>query len=173
MYRGTPDPSTERTDDADAAHTAAPAGAAAPIDPSVRSSFEELVPALPEAAAALRRKLKAWLEELPLDSDSCHEIVLAAYEALANVVVHAYPERSGWARLYAEWAGDTVRATVTDTGRGMPPRRGRTADPAAPGGRGLRIIDEVTDQMTVESGARGTRVTMVWRPAALRQNTAS
>jgi histidine kinase-like protein len=87
----------------------------------------------------------------------------------------AWLEQRGRARLYGERAGDTVRVTVTDTGCGigLPPERARAAVPSASGGRGLRLIDEVTDRMTVDTGAHGTRVTMVWRPAALRRDTAS
>jgi serine/threonine-protein kinase RsbW len=75
--------------------------------------------------------------------------------------------------LYADWAGDTVKVTVTDTGRGIPAKPDRAPAPPTSGGRGLLLIDEVTDRMTVDTGAHGTQVTMIWRPAALRQNTAS
>jgi hypothetical protein len=77
--------------DAEAAEPAATAGAGAPIDPSIRSSFEELAPALPGEAAVLRRKPASRLEQLPLDPGSGYDIALATYEALANVVAHAYP----------------------------------------------------------------------------------
>ncbi|MFC5094409.1 ATP-binding protein [Amycolatopsis plumensis] len=146
------------------------AGFSTPIDPSVRSRFEELVPASLREAAVLRRKLGDWLGELPLDAGSSYDILLATYEALANVAAHAYPDRDGWVRLYADWAGDTVTTTVTDTGCGIAAEGHR---PPTSGGRGLRLIDEVTDRMTVDTGEHGTQVTMIWRPAALRQHSAS
>ncbi len=110
-----------------------------------------------------------WLEELPLDDGSSYDILLATYEALANVAAHAYLDRDGWVRLYADWAGDTLTATVTDTGCGIAPEGHR---PPTSGGRGLHLIDDLTDQMTIDTGEHGTQVTMIWRPAALRQNTA-
>lgn len=171
MYRHTPDPSMERSD-ADAADPESVAGLGAPMDTAVRSALEELVPALAGEVALLRRKLRGWLDALPLDANSKDDITIAAYEAMANTAVHAYPGRQGWVRLYADWAGDAISVTVTDTGDGIPAARSR-ADKPPSGGRGLSLIDEVTDQMTVDTGAHGTRVAMVWRPAALRQNTAS
>ncbi|UUV30861.1 ATP-binding protein [Amycolatopsis roodepoortensis] len=171
MYRHTPDPSTE-TSDADAADPKADAVIGAPIDPAVKSAFEELVPAMAGEVALLRRKLRDWLDPLPIDANSKYDITIATYEALANTAVHAYPGGRGWVRLYADWAGDAITVTVTDTGDGIPASRTRTDKPAS-GGRGLNLIDELTDQMTIDTGAHGTRVDMVWRPAALRRNTAS
>lgn len=169
MHRNTPDPSMEKTETQPAEYPVA-TGAGTPIDDSVKACFEELVPAQPREVAVLRQKLARWLEELPLDGKSKFDITLAAYEALANVAAHAYPGGSGWTRLYADWAGDTVTVIVSDTGCGIDPER--EPSPAS-GGRGLPLIDEVTDRMVVGTGVDGTIVTMVWRPAALRQNTAA
>ncbi|EME60911.1 ATP-binding protein [Amycolatopsis decaplanina] len=144
----------------------------APIDTAVRPAFEEFVPALPGEVALLRRRLSGWLDELPIDTNSKYDITIATYEALANTAVHAYPGRRGWVRLHADWAGDAITVTVADTGDGIPAARSRVNKPAS-GGRGLRLIDELTDQMTIDTGAHGTRVSLVWRPAALRRNTAS
>lgn len=172
MYRHTPEPSVDWSDTADS-EAAAQAAAGAPIDPSVRSSLEELVPASLDEVTVLRRTLAVWLEELPLDAGSRYDIVLATYEALANVAAHAYPDRDGWVRLSAQCAGDTVTVTVTDTGCGIRAERDRAAASPTSGGRGLRLIDEVTDRMVLDTGEHGTQVTMTWHPAALRQNTAS
>ncbi|MFE6612123.1 ATP-binding protein [Amycolatopsis sp. NPDC057786] len=163
----------ERSDsDADVADPGSGAVPGAPIDTTVRSAFEELVPAQAGEVALLRRKLRGWLDALPIDANSKYDITIATYEAMANTAMHAYPGRRGWVRLYADWAGDAITVTVTDTGNGIPAARSRVGKPAS-GGRGLSLIDEVTDQMTIDTGAHGTRVAMVWRPAALRQNTAS
>jgi anti-sigma regulatory factor (Ser/Thr protein kinase) len=134
----------------------------------VTSTFEELAPALPNDVADLRRKLIRWLSELPLDPASTHDITLATYEALANAAAHAYPDGRGWARLQASRVGDAITVTVTDTGCGIPATRPRSAAPRTSGGRGLPLIDKVTDQSEIETGGNGTRVRMTWRPAALR-----
>ncbi|MEV6832386.1 ATP-binding protein [Amycolatopsis sp. NPDC051102] len=167
MYRHTPETGvdTGEKSDADQAGTTAPGHVAA--GPVVASTFEELAPALPNEMAGLRRKLIHWLNELPLDPDSTHDITLATYEALANVAAHAYPDGHGWARLQARRVGDAV--TVTDTGCGIKATRPRVAGLRTSGGRGLLLIDQVTDQSDVDSGTQGTTVRMTWRPAALRE----
>jgi anti-sigma regulatory factor (Ser/Thr protein kinase) len=168
VYRHTPETGvdTGENTDADQAGTTAPERrtSAAVVD----SKFEELAPALPNEMAGLRRKLIHWLSEFPLDPGSTHDITLATYEALANVAAHAYPDGHGWARLEAERTGDTVTVTVTDTGCGIPSTRPRVAGLRTSGGRGLLLIDQVTDQSDIDSGSHGTKVRMTWRPAALR-----
>ncbi|MFG1644132.1 ATP-binding protein [Amycolatopsis sp. NPDC049252] len=176
MHRHTSEPHSHRDHrdhiDAETVEVAAGAGSDSPIDRSVRASFEELVPALDDEVAALRRQLTLWLEKLPLDPDSGYDITLAAYEALANVVAHAYPGEPGWVRLYADWSGDVVTVAVTDTGCGLPEEPRRASSAAEYGGRGLLLIDKITDQLHVDTGKDGTRVTMIWRPAALRHTPA-
>lgn len=168
MYRHTPETGVDTGEptDADQAGTTAPERTAA--GPVVAPAFEELAPALPNEMAGLRRKLIHWLSELPLDPESAHDITLATYEALANVAAHAYPDGHGWARLQAGRSGDTVTVTVTDTGCGIPATRPRTAGLRTSGGRGLLLIDQVTDQSDIDSGEKGTTVRMTWRPPALR-----
>ncbi|WP_370965133.1 ATP-binding protein [Amycolatopsis sp. cg9] len=168
MYRHTPDTGvdTGESTDADQAGTTAPARSS--TGAVVASTFEELAPALPNEMADLRRKLTRWLGELPLDPESTHDITLATYEALANVAAHAYPSGHGWARLQATRTGDTVTVTVTDTGCGIPATRPRTAGLRTSGGRGLVLIDKVTDQSDIETSETGTTVRMTWRPVSLR-----
>ncbi|MCR6487965.1 ATP-binding protein [Amycolatopsis sp. OK19-0408] len=168
MYRHTPDPGvdTGESTDADQAGTTVPEHHAARA--VTTAPFEELAPALPNEMAGLRRKLLHWLGELTLDPDSKHDITLATYEALANVAAHAYPSGHGWARLQAVHEGDAVTVTVSDTGCGISATRPRQAGLRTSGGRGLLLIDKVTDQADVDSTGQGTTVTMTWRPAALR-----
>ena len=168
MYRHTPETGVDTGEktDADQAGTTAPGHVAA--GPVVASTFEELAPALPNEMAGLRRKLIDWLGEFSLDPDSKHDITLATYEALANVAAHAYPDGHGWARLQARREGDAVTVTVTDTGCGIPATRPRVAGLRTSGGRGLLLIDQVTDQSDIDTGEKGTTVRMTWRPPALR-----
>lgn len=167
MYRQTPEAGVDmgESTDGDQTGTTPPERAAGAV---VVSTFEELAPALPNEMADLRRKLTRWLGELPLDADSTHDITLATYEALANVAAHAYPDGHGWARLQATRAGDAVTVTVTDTGCGIPATSPRQAGLRTSGGRGLVLIEKVTDQSDIDTGGHGTTVRMTWRPAALR-----
>ncbi|HEY3468942.1 MAG TPA: ATP-binding protein [Amycolatopsis sp.] len=168
MSRHTPDPGVDTGESTDADQTPTTSPQRFAPGAVVASTFEELAPALPNEMADLRRKLTRWLGEFPLDPGSTHDITLATYEALANVAAHAYPDGHGWARLQATRAGDVVTVTVTDTGCGIPATRPRRPDIRTPGGRGLLLIDQVTDQSDITTGGRGTTVRMTWRPAALR-----
>ncbi|WP_328452628.1 MULTISPECIES: ATP-binding protein [unclassified Amycolatopsis] len=170
MHRHTPEPDVDTGETADDGQpgTTSPDRLRAGSGTVVGSTFEELAPALPNDVADLRRKLIRWLAELPLDAESTHDITLATYEALANVAAHAYPDGRGWARLQATRAGDAITVTVTDTGCGIAATRPRTAGLRTSGGRGLVLIDKVTDQSEIDTGEQGTRVRMTWRPAALR-----
>ncbi|MEA5360177.1 ATP-binding protein [Amycolatopsis sp., V23-08] len=162
MQRHTPEP------EVDTVWTTSPGPLPQGAATVVTSTFEELAPALPNDVADLRRKLIRWLSELPLDPASTHDITLATYEALANVAAHAYPDGHGWARLQATRVGDAITVTVTDTGCGIPATRPRSAALRTSGGRGLLLIDKVTDQSEIDTSEQGTRVSMTWRPAALR-----
>lgn len=166
MYRHTPGRGVDTGESTDAGQpgTTSPARAR----DVVTSTFEELAPALPNEMAGLRRQLIRWLDEFPLDADSLHDITLATYEALANVAAHAYPDGHGWARLQATRTGDAITVTVTDTGCGIPGTRPSRWGSRASGGRGLLLIDKVTDQADIDTGPHGTAVRMTWRPAALR-----
>jgi anti-sigma regulatory factor (Ser/Thr protein kinase) len=175
VHRHTPEPDVDagETADADQAGTTSPDRLPAGSGTVVAPAFEELAPALPNDVADLRRKLIRWLGGLPLTPASTHDITLATYEALANVAAHAYPDGHGWARLRAARAGDTITVTVTDTGCGIPATRPHTAGLRAPGGRGLLLIDKVTDQAEIDTGDQGTTVRMTWRPEALREEGAA
>jgi anti-sigma regulatory factor (Ser/Thr protein kinase) len=168
VYRHTPETGVDTGENTDTDQTGTTAPERFAAGPVVVSTFEELAPALPNEMAGLRRKLIQWLSEFPLDSNSTHDITLATYEALANVAAHAYPDGHGWARLQARREGDAVTVTVTDTGCGIPAKRPRKAAPRTSGGRGLLLIDQVTDQSDIDTSTKGTTVRMTWRPAALR-----
>ncbi|HET6707319.1 ATP-binding protein [Amycolatopsis sp.] len=168
MYRHTPETGVDTGESPDADQAGTTATERFATGAVVASTFEELAPALPNEMAGLRRKLIHWLGDFPLDPDSKHDITLATYEALANVAAHAYPDGHGWARLQAFRADDAITVTVTDTGCGIPATRPRVAGLRTSGGRGLRLIDQVTDQSDIDTGAKGTTVRMTWRPPALR-----
>lgn len=119
------------------------------------------VPAEPEHFPAIRKMLAAWAEYLGMASERVEGVVLASYEALANVAQHAYvgqsvgtvdvraSYRSGWSRAYV---------TVTDAGRWQR----RTPDTNGLGGRGLVLIENLAEYSEITSDAAGTTVRMAW-----------
>ncbi len=115
-------------------------------------------------ASALRRDFRDWLAELA-DPDTVDDLTLAVYEALANVVDHAYAtaSRRGEMRLWAAVSpplsgGRDLVVTVSDDGAW---RRMR-----APGwrGRGLPLMRTLADASVI-SGDGGTTVQLRRRVA--------
>ena len=114
-------------------------------------------PATRADASAIRRDFRDWLAPLA-DPDAVDDLTLAVYEALANVVDHAYAAALGggemrlWAAVSPPLAGgrDLV-VTVSDDGSW---RRGQE-----PGwrGRGLPLMHTLA-HASVISGATGTTV---------------
>jgi serine/threonine-protein kinase RsbW len=121
-------------------------------------------PATQADASAIRRGFRDWLAELA-DPDTVDDLTLAVYEALANVVDHAYAStlRRGEMRLWAAVSppradGRDLVVTVSDDGSW------RRAE--APGwrGRGLPLMHTLA-HASVISGATGTVVQLRRRVA--------
>lgn len=116
-------------------------------------------------AARVRRRFRAWVGELA-DPDIADDLTLAVYEALANVVDHAYhpaeadvdATEPGPMRLWAAAsaplpAGRALVVTVSDRGVWRRPR-----DPGWRG-RGLPLVHSLTTASLLVS-AGGTTVQM-------------
>lgn len=119
--------------------------------------LERTVPADRVNASALRRTFRSWLREWA-DPDTADDLALAVYEALANVVDHAYSAapRPGEMRLWAAVSpplagGRDMVVTVSDDGTW------RRSAGCGWRGRGLPLMHTLT-RATVLSGVHGTTV---------------
>lgn len=131
----------------------APRTAVAPLERRVLATNAD--------AADTRRAFRAWIGAIT-DDDTADDLSLAVYEALANVVDHAYDERpadagAGPMSLYAIVGlplptGRDVVVTVTDEGRWRP-----MTDPGWRG-RGLPLMRRLTHVTSVLTGSNGTIV---------------
>jgi anti-sigma regulatory factor (Ser/Thr protein kinase) len=118
-------------------------------------------PADPRALAGLREGLHGWLEGLGVQESDCTDVELAVWEAAVNATVHGRPGvGTGIVRVSAalDGAGSAV-IRVSDRGRW------RVGDTAASGhgwsgGRGLSVISQVSDELSISPGPGGTTVTM-------------
>ncbi|MEV6909915.1 ATP-binding protein [Amycolatopsis sp. NPDC051071] len=131
-----------------------------PIDEPVRKRTEKLVravAAVPAQAAALRDVLAKWALERGLPRELAEDLKLTAYEAMTNVVRHAYPDGTddNPMTITAAHDDDTVTIIVADEGRW---RDGRRPD----GGRGLPIIRAFAPESSVTSTPTGTIVRLSW-----------
>ncbi|WP_410595638.1 ATP-binding protein [Amycolatopsis sp. lyj-23] len=135
-------------------------------------ALEEPDPALPAPIAGLacveisatrplltqlRRQLIAWFGQAGLPAGRIQDLVLAVYEALANVVEHAYLGAPGTLDLHAHRHGSRVTVTVIDRGCWRP-----AAVPGLLRGRGLPLIHTLADESAFTTTPAGTVVEMSW-----------
>ncbi|MFY1594109.1 ATP-binding protein [Micromonospora sp. WMMD737] len=118
-------------------------------------------PAQPTSAAAMRRDVRASLEDLDVDPDTVADLLLAASEAVNNAVEHAQRPTRPEVRVRLRVADGTVRISVRDFGTW------RDRRPAMDRGRGATLMNAYGDVRLV-STAEGTTVTIERRlpPAA-------
>ncbi|HEY5317846.1 MAG TPA: ATP-binding protein [Solirubrobacteraceae bacterium] len=91
--------------------------------------------------------------------DQVDAIRLATSEALTNVIVHAYGERSGDIYLTAAVAGGELWLLVADDGDGLHQRGGKSGL-----GLGLTLIAQACDELTiVKRSTAGTELRMRFR----------
>ncbi|RCW39953.1 anti-sigma regulatory factor (Ser/Thr protein kinase) [Halopolyspora algeriensis] len=137
---------------------------------SLETSTAELgyhaVPASADRLPALRRALMDWATQAGLSADNVEALGLSSYEAMANVVEHAYTDGDGVLDLTAVClpAENRVRVTVADRGEWtVPPAR-----PDMRNGRGLPLIRRLADESEVVAGSVGTTVRMWWSLSVAR-----
>ena len=119
------------------------------------------LPAEPLALRQLRVRLRDWLQELEAAASDRTDVELAVWEAAVNAIVHGRPPAGDATVSVRAWLDDVGRAViqVSDRGRWRPPG---SAEPgrAWPGGQGLSVIRQATDEMDIVPGPGGTTVTM-------------
>lgn len=114
----------------------------------------------PDHLASTRHWLRAWLANAALDPDLLQDVLVAAGEACANAIEHAYPGGFGAsAHLAARLTGARLVVTVTDRGRWRPP----PPDNHVLRGRGVPMMEALADAVTFRHDATGTTVTLEWR----------
>jgi anti-sigma regulatory factor (Ser/Thr protein kinase) len=119
------------------------------------------VQAVPEALRRLRHDLTAWVLAAGVDEDRAGDIVLASYEALANVADHAYDgEGTGVVDLDAAAFADRIEVVIADHGQWRTPVPDHR--PVSLRGRGLLLLRASADHADISSGDTGTVVTLTW-----------
>jgi anti-sigma regulatory factor (Ser/Thr protein kinase) len=109
---------------------------------------------------ALRHAVTSAAARAGLDGDRLDDFVLAVNELLTNAVRHG--GGAGWVELWR--SGTAVVCEVSDHGGGLDAadRRRRPA-PDEPGGWGLLLARELTDELAIKSGEDGTAVRIASR----------
>ncbi|WP_375486699.1 SpoIIE family protein phosphatase [uncultured Mycobacterium sp.] len=134
---------------------------------STARSLATVVFADPSCIRDARQQLGGWLTGIGVDASRKHDIVLATAEAVTNAIAHgSHCDSRRTVSVEAFLRGDTVAATVSDSGQW-------SDDSAASlrsqqGGRGLTLINALTDHVDTVRTAHGTRVTLQFDHAVAR-----
>ena len=115
--------------------------------PVAPQPLELRLPTTIDALYVVRDALRAWTDGLPFGRSEVESLVLAAWEASANAVEHAVSTADGTVLVRAALADSTIRVTVEDNGRWVPPtdRPGR--------GFGLQLMRSLTSSVEVVPGS--------------------
>ena len=112
-------------------------------------------PAEVESIPGLRRLLGRWLDEAGATRRDIDDLTLAAAEAAANAIEHAYGLAPGVVELHASADDDdNVTVEISDFGNWRPPRGTHR-------GRGLLLMEGLTDDVEVVRTGEGTTVELV------------
>jgi len=112
------------------------------------------IPATADRLIFVRRRLSAWLRPFGLHESTAHDIVLAVDEACTNSIEHAYSGDAGTIRIDAEPANDQIKVKVADSGVWREPAEKRYR------GRGLRIMEALSERLDLFTSDSGTTVQM-------------
>jgi serine/threonine-protein kinase RsbW len=117
--------------------------------PVLRMSLE-----LPDQAVSVplcRRMLRAVLADLAVNPSRAADIEMALSEAITNVVEHAYARPGQHYRVRLEFFSHCVRLLVEDQGRGFVRAAVPEPSEAQPRGRGLWLIEQLADAVTIQT----------------------
>lgn len=122
------------------------------------TALEVSRPAVVAEAVMLRKLASRWILQHHALATRHDEMVLAVGEAAANAAVHAYADGKGRVELQCDLDATATAATmrVRDWGTWKPPAPGRD-------GRGLVIMDELSDTLTLHHDTTGTEVVLEYR----------
>jgi anti-sigma regulatory factor (Ser/Thr protein kinase) len=122
------------------------------LEMPVAERLELSVEASPESLARVRRTFARWLRAVGVDGVDAYELVVACGEACANAVAHAYPAGRAQFDVSAVRDGNIVEAVVRDFGTWR--------EPVSEDSRGLKLIEQLVDQLEVNRSAEGTAVVL-------------
>ncbi|MGE2735227.1 ATP-binding protein [Mycolicibacterium vaccae] len=122
------------------------------------------------AVAEARQDFTSWLQRFfDLDAVRCSDVVLAINEALANSAEFAYllADRPGTIDIQGvhDAAAQTLTVVISDRGSWRTPQPGPAPRTR---GRGIPLMEALSDDYSVDKSAQGTRVRMVWNRVGRR-----
>jgi serine phosphatase RsbU (regulator of sigma subunit)/anti-sigma regulatory factor (Ser/Thr protein kinase) len=115
--------------------------------------LEVEMPSTPSQLVTARHLVRRWVEANEGTDDDCAAFAIAVSEACANAIEHAYGLRDDTVELRASLTDGVATVTVRDHGEWRESRGGNR-------GRGIPIMHEFMDDVSVEPSPQGTTVTL-------------
>jgi serine phosphatase RsbU (regulator of sigma subunit)/anti-sigma regulatory factor (Ser/Thr protein kinase) len=111
------------------------------------------VPAEPRQLATIRQLIRRWVEANGGGDDDCAAFAIAVSEACANAIEHAYGPQRAMIEVRASLVDGVAAVSIGDWGTWRQPRGGNR-------GRGIPIMREFMDDVSIERAERGTTVNL-------------
>jgi len=132
--------------------------------------------AISENEGFARSTLSAFVSQLNPTLDEIEDIKTAVSEAVTNIVVHAYGDKTGTVYITCELHNDTAVITIKDTGCGIEnielartPLYTASCD-SERSGLGFTVMETFMDDVTVKSEiGNGTTVTLTKRVGSRKE----
>jgi serine/threonine-protein kinase RsbW len=117
------------------------------------------IPAKAEYLVLCRLALSGMARVRHVEPEALADLKLALTEACSNSIRHAYEEgRAGVVDVRYELNGDRLAVEVMDEGGGFASGGNGGERELDEGGLGIEIIRALTDELAIESDARGSRL---------------
>ena len=111
------------------------------------------LPAESRSLATLRRVIGRWLKAGGAGETEIYETLVAVGEACANAIAHAYPAGEASFDVEATRQGAELEIIVRDYGTWRAARGEERR-------RGLTLMEQLMEDVTIEKGDRGTTVVL-------------
>lgn len=133
----------------------------------MKNSMEIKFKAIPENEAFARNVVASFILPLNPNLNELSDIKTAVSEAVTNVVVHAYPNETGYVTMKVSTCGNRVNITISDNGIGIQdieraltpfytskPNQERS-------GMGFTVMESFMDELEVKNNKSGVTVYMM------------
>jgi anti-sigma regulatory factor (Ser/Thr protein kinase) len=133
----------------------------------VTESSDLLLPFAASSVGVARSRLVSDLIEAGACASAVTDAALVTSELLSNALQHGTPLAGSGLRVAWSQQADSVRVSVSDGGAQTLPELGEP-NPSTTGGRGLRIVDRLSQCWGTRSDDEGTTV---WAEVPVPQGT--
>ena len=132
----------------------------------MKNSMEIKFKAIPENEAFARNVVASFILPLNPSLNELEDIKTAVNEAITNVVVHAYPEKSGYVTMKITTQNNNVQINIIDNGIGIndieraltPFYTSKPNDERS--GMGFTVMESFMDKLEVKNNKDGVTVCM-------------